>query len=321
MSNGQIDPNNSTTTPLKASAQFVGNTNIIYQYASVSVSCVADQPGLLVLEQTPNMGVDWISVKSAQIKPLQPVEIFNAVVCSSYRVRFQNFTNDQQHLTIQALLHSTRTTRAKMCGATDNGDQELELTTDAELKVSDAGLIKAVQLLAVNSDIKKIEYIKCSIKYGLKKSAALDPIRNLAGQLVIFTTEFELPSGLYNRKQLCYYFNQIKYPIIFTAGELRNLSSADQHAIALIRDSPNSAIGYPATWSTVAESRHAGISAINIPVFAKMKISEEYDIFLFEKSDILYVEWPEELKKLFTQPCGQSALADCRLCGIRGIPN
>ena len=151
---GNVDLNNSTTTPLNASTTYTGTGTDVSAYPSVVVACKTDKDGTLYIEFSPD-NTNWDSSLSFSVSA-GVNEVHRLSVTRRYfRVRFTNTSiTNQTYLRLQSLLGSQQAltsalnstvqsdadslvTRSILMGQTDGGSwQFVPVTGEGHLEVS-----------------------------------------------------------------------------------------------------------------------------------------------------------------------------------------
>jgi len=250
-----------------------------------------------VLEQTSNNGINWISEKTMEVEPNKPIEIFNAVIGSSYRVRMQNYQSAQTRLVVQALLHTNRTTRAKIYGASNNGDVEVQVDEAGSLQVTDITLSNMLKdFLQYNTNFITVcnpLNVPVSVTFLINDT----PILNSAGLPVTNTFTVIIPANRYTKKQLAYILNTaMRGGQYFTYNEI-TYNQALVNPLSLTIQ-PNK--------TNVNTPRARVIGSTNYQFI----YNEQYDCYAFIGDDSqISITWPDVLKQLYINPDSRTALA------------
>lgn len=109
---GEISSNNSTTTPLAASATFLGESDQIPDYKAIGVYLHTDTSGQVSFEFSSD-GTNWDHIETLDIPANTTGEDAKfyqlAIVAEWFRVRFTNGSTPQTEFRLQTILHPVAT--------------------------------------------------------------------------------------------------------------------------------------------------------------------------------------------------------------------
>lgn len=135
---GEVDSNNSTSTPLNNGDTFTGTATLISGFSSITVACKTDQNGVLYVDLSTD-GTNWDSILNYDVLA-STNEVHRIGVTRGYfRVRFTNNSgSNQTYLRLSALKgQQTQLTSALNSVVQDDADAIITRPIDFNLMVAE----------------------------------------------------------------------------------------------------------------------------------------------------------------------------------------